>query len=108
VKLRARWVENGAKIAAAYLPITAIGDATQSRRVALPSRLEATLSEYQLAATAHPDIQDLARKYLQVPVGPDKTDLLILSASGTREAMARREKTVVAIFTSLQLAKPAP
>ncbi len=107
VTLRARWMENGAKNPARYLPVTAVGDTNQTSRVILPSRLEANLSEYRLAATSHPDIKDLTRKYLQVVNGPNHADLLVLSATGTAQAMARWEPTIMAIFASLQQTKPA-
>ncbi len=102
VSLRVRYLTGGARDADSNLPFTSATDVVNRRAVSLPSGLIATLIEMELAVVAHPGTNDLSRKYLLVPFGPDNRDLVLLEATGTAAAMKARREDVEAVFASFQ------
>ena len=99
VTLRVRYLEGAANRASDYLPFVSATDDVTRRAVTLTNGQLAVLSEYTLAATAYPDVDDLRRRYLQIAIGDD---LLLLAATGTPAAMQAQEKTVTAIFAGVR------
>ena len=56
---------------------------------------------YQLTATAHPGMTNLAQQYLAIKVGKD--DLLLISALGTPDALAAQQKIITAVFSGVTM-----
>ena len=99
VTLRVRYLEGAANRASDYLPFVSSTDDVTRRAVTLTNGQLAVLSEYTLAATAYPDVDDLRRRYLQIAIGDD---LLLLAATGTPAAMQAQDKNVTAIFAGVR------
>ena len=103
VALRIRYLPGAAKSANDYLPATAIGDASSREGVTWAGGGQGTLINYTLVATAHPGMLNLGQRYLMVPMGSDKNDLLLISASGSAMAMQANDKLLQGILGSLKV-----
>ncbi|HEY3332745.1 MAG TPA: hypothetical protein VGK19_22120 [Capsulimonadaceae bacterium] len=106
VDMRARWVAGGAATASSQLPFASSIDDASSTSVSLPSGVHGTLYEYRLTAAAHPGVANLGQMYLLLPVGASAKDLLVVSFSGSADAMANCRNTLLAIAASITLADP--
>jgi hypothetical protein len=62
--------------------------------------------DYTLDPIARPGATNLRQRYLIVKTGKKNEDLLLVSASGSPEAMAAQEKVLAAVFAGVQLAAP--
>jgi len=104
--LRIRVLPGASANADNYLPVTSAVDAVR-RAVVLPSGLAGMLVEYALAPVAHPGTTNLRQRFLLIPAGKNGADLLLVSASGTAEAMAARGRLLDAIFAGIRVVEGA-
>nr|MDQ2732396.1 hypothetical protein [Armatimonadota bacterium] len=102
VTLRVRYLPGAAKAADDQLPFTAPGDSAERQNVSLPSGMTGTLALYQLTPAAHPGMTNLRQRYLLLPAGADKSDLIILSATGTATAMTTHSREIEGVFASVK------
>ncbi len=77
VRLRLRYLPGGAKSPQDYLPFAATIDTIEKKNITLPNGTAGTLLDYDLAAAAHPGMTNLRHRYLLIPTGQDKSDLLL-------------------------------
>jgi hypothetical protein len=101
VVLRAHYIPGGARIVSDYLPCTAPVDGVEvSTLVYASGTLRGQLYRYHLAAVAHPGMTNLEGVYLAMKFGGD--DLLLLSATGTAEAMKAQHAGIAAFLAGVK------
>jgi hypothetical protein len=101
VRLRARYISGGNRNPVeGALPFLAVGDEIRKTKVRLPAGIVATQVELNLAPELHPGLSGLRRRYLFIPMGREKTDLLVLAADGSPLAMTNQDDVIQAIFAS--------
>jgi len=106
IALRVRCVRNPVSVDD-YLPFAAVGDEHTRKPVLLPDGTKAQLELFSLMPAAHPGMTNLRQQHLLVALPGDRntTDLLIVSASGTPEAMAASQETIDGILASIQIGR---
>ncbi len=100
VSLRVHYIPGGARASGDYLPFTAPVDGVEVSTLQLPSGLRGQLYLYHLAAVAHPGMANLEGEYLALKFGGD--DLLLLSATGSVEAIKAQQSAIVAFFAGVK------
>ncbi len=106
VRLRVRYLPGAASAANQYLPVASAIDASSLMPVTLSDHTAATLATFDLADAAHPGMTNLGQRFLLIPTGKDNGDLLLLSASGTPQAVKANDALIKAVFASVTLDAP--
>jgi hypothetical protein len=103
INIQLLYVPSGIRSLDGFLPVTSVTDTSDRTFVALDGGKRGTVYSYQLDPAAHPCMVNTNQQYLAIHVGGD--NLLLISATGTPEAMKANAKVLLGIFTSVKLAK---
>ena len=105
VTVRVRYLPNSASRINIILPVTTVRDKVQLAKAALQDNREATHAAVTLSPVDHEDTKNLAQRFLMVPAGADRKDLLVISADGTPAGVRKQDDTLKAIFMSVKMTK---
>ena len=105
VQLRVRYLPQGNHNSIdSELPFQAVGDEVTKTPVKLPSGKIGTLVTMNFVPAQHPELgANTAQKALLIPSGPGDTDLLIVSAQGSPDAVRSSDDTISSVFASCRV-----